>query len=93
MVDNQSAASVGGRSLRTLPQRSASALSLASGQNRGRPQITPEERWNMITMAAYHRAQERDFQGGNMVEDWLAAEAEIDAELGTVARGRSCRTR
>jgi hypothetical protein len=36
----------------------------------------------MIAEAAYFRAQRRGFQGGNPLEDWLAAEAEIDGVLG-----------
>jgi hypothetical protein len=35
----------------------------------------------MIAEAAYLRAQQRGFESGNEVEDWLAAEAEVDALL------------
>ncbi len=44
----------------------------------------PEDTGNreqMIAVAAYFRAQHRGFQGGNSEDDWLAAEAEIDAML------------
>ena len=40
--------------------------------------MTPEERWKMVAEAAYLRAENRGFSGGNPTEDWLAAEAEID---------------
>jgi|GEM_PF-1647080 len=43
--------------------------------------ITEEERLRMIAEAAYHRAQARGSVEGNPDEDWLAAEAEIDAKL------------
>jgi hypothetical protein len=43
--------------------------------------ITEEERLRMIAEAAYHRALARAFAAGNPDEDWLAAEAEIDAQL------------
>ena len=43
--------------------------------------ITEEERLRMIAEAAYHRAQARGFTEGNPDEDWLAAEAEVDAKL------------
>nr|VFK15782.1 MAG: Protein of unknown function (DUF2934) [Candidatus Kentron sp. LFY] len=43
--------------------------------------ITPEERWNMIAVAAYYRAEQRGFMGGNPAEDWVAAEEEIDILL------------
>nr|VFJ56558.1 MAG: Protein of unknown function (DUF2934) [Candidatus Kentron sp. FW]VFJ59724.1 MAG: Protein of unknown function (DUF2934) [Candidatus Kentron sp. FW] len=43
--------------------------------------ITPEERWNMIAVSAYYRAEQRGFIGGNPAEDWIAAEKEIDILL------------
>jgi hypothetical protein len=39
------------------------------------------ERHRMIAEAAYYRAQRRGFVGGNSHQDWLDAEAEIDARL------------
>jgi len=39
----------------------------------------PERRRQMIAAAAYQRAQRRGFEPGHELEDWLAAEAEIDA--------------
>nr|VFK10825.1 MAG: Protein of unknown function (DUF2934) [Candidatus Kentron sp. LPFa]VFK24428.1 MAG: Protein of unknown function (DUF2934) [Candidatus Kentron sp. LPFa] len=59
---------------------------LATGQrNREAPAnshiITPEERWHMIAVAAYYRAEQRGFMGGNPAEDWVAAEEEIDTLL------------
>ena len=38
-------------------------------------------RHQMIELAAYLRAEQRGFQGGSDFEDWLAAEAEVDAIL------------
>jgi hypothetical protein len=35
----------------------------------------------MIAEAAYLRAERRGFAGGDEREDWLAAEAEVDALL------------
>ncbi|MGO9512260.1 MAG: DUF2934 domain-containing protein [Steroidobacteraceae bacterium] len=35
----------------------------------------------MIAKAAYFRAARRDFQPGHELEDWLAAEAEVDRQL------------
>lgn len=43
--------------------------------------IAPEERQRMISEAAYFRAAARGFRGGNPVDDWLAAEAEINRLL------------
>lgn len=42
---------------------------------------SPEERHRMIAEQAYLRAERRGFQGGDMVDDWLAAEAEVDHML------------
>lgn len=45
------------------------------------PRISPEERHRLIAETAYYRASQRGFSGGAEVEDWLAAEAEIDNKL------------
>ena len=44
-------------------------------------QVTPEERWNLIALAAYYRAEQRGFVGGDPAHDWWEAELEVDAEL------------
>ncbi len=49
----------------------------------GRLAISPEERRAMIAESAYLRAERRGFGPGYEVEDWLAAEREIDALLNT----------
>ena len=36
-------------------------------------------RHQMIALAAYFRAAQRGFVGGGELDDWLAAEAELDA--------------
>ncbi len=43
--------------------------------------VSPEERQRMIAEVAYFRALQRGFCGGDSVEDWLAAEREIDERL------------
>jgi hypothetical protein len=43
--------------------------------------ITDEQRLDMIAEAAYFKAEQRGFQGGDPEQDWLAAESEIDALL------------
>lgn len=40
-----------------------------------------EERHDMISTAAYFRAEKRGFEGGDEMQDWLEAEAEIDARF------------
>lgn len=43
--------------------------------------VSPEARRAMIEQAAYLRSQRHGFTPGCEVEDWLAAEAEVDALL------------
>ena len=49
--------------------------------------VGPEHRAALIAEAAYFRAEKRGFSPGHETEDWLAAEAEVDARLlqGTAA--------
>jgi hypothetical protein len=41
--------------------------------------IDPEVKWLMIAEAAYYCAEKRGFEPGHELEDWLEAEAGIDA--------------
>jgi hypothetical protein len=43
--------------------------------------VGPEHRAALIAEAAFFRAEKRGFAPGSEVEDWLAAEAEVDATL------------
>jgi hypothetical protein len=43
--------------------------------------LSPEERYRRIEQAAYFRAQQRGFSGGDPLEDWLVAEREINRML------------
>lgn len=42
--------------------------------------VTPEQRYRMIAEAAYYRAERQGFMG-DPVQDWIEAEAEINAHL------------
>lgn len=44
-------------------------------------QVTNEERHQMIQFAAYMKAQNRGFAGGDAFQDWINAEREVDAWL------------
>ncbi|MDV3238229.1 MAG: DUF2934 domain-containing protein [Gammaproteobacteria bacterium] len=46
------------------------------------PDVDPDLRRRMIAEAAYFMAEHRGFQGGDPVQDWLEAEAEITVMLG-----------
>lgn len=41
-------------------------------------------REQMIAEAAYYRAEQRGFEPGNEMSDWLQAEADVEALLGNI---------
>lgn len=43
--------------------------------------MSAESRHKMIQIAAYYRAERRNFQGGDPVADWLSGEKEVDKIL------------
>jgi hypothetical protein len=45
--------------------------------SRSPPTLTTEERYNWIAEAAYLRAAARGFAGGDPLQDWLDAEADL----------------
>jgi len=45
--------------------------------------VSPEIREQWIAEAAYFRAQQRGFAQGHALEDWVAAEKEIDNRMKT----------
>jgi predicted nucleic acid-binding Zn-ribbon protein len=53
--------------------------------------VSPEQRYQMIAEAAYFRAEKRGFMGGDMAQDWLEAEAEIDDFLKQQAKSNKKR--
>ncbi len=61
------------------PRKSAAAEAKASAEFGGF--VDPEQRMALIAEAAYLRAEKRGFSGGEEVQDWLAAESEVDAKL------------
>lgn len=56
--------------------------SARAGQGPGRAAIpiSSEIQRRMIAEAAYYKAAERNFDGGDPVQDWLAAEVEIQKQ-------------
>ena len=65
------------KNLAKPPKKNSKAPSVKAAQGGG----NGEDRQHMISAAAYYRAEQRGFNGGNEVDDWLEAEAEIDAML------------
>ena len=62
-------------------KKSTSKKTTAKKQSLSGLDVSAEERWKMIAVAAYHRAEKRGFAGGHELEDWTAAEKEIDKLL------------
>ena len=44
-------------------------------------EVSNEERYRLIAEAAYFRSEKRSFAPGYELEDWLAAEAELETRL------------
>jgi len=47
------------------------------------PVLSSEQRSHYVAVAAFYIAERRGFTLGNPVEDWLAAEAEVDRLMGS----------
>jgi hypothetical protein len=76
-----------GKSTKTKT-RAASSAAAKSGPKAKQPGlITPEDRLRFIAEAAYFKAEQRSFAEGNELEDWVEAEAEIDALLDSRGAG------
>ena len=45
------------------------------------PTVKPEQRQEMIAIAAYYIAERGGFMGGDTLDDWRQAEIEIDRKL------------
>lgn len=56
-------------------------LSITKAEPIFTPFVDPGQRAMLIAEAAYYRAEKRGFMPGHETEDWLAAEAEVDAGL------------
>ena len=67
------------------PARKAQAKASAPGQAKPAPSTaepgSADERWRMIAEEAYLRAERRGFSHGDPIDDWLAAEREVDKRL------------
>jgi hypothetical protein len=63
---------------KAAPRRRAAAQTPAAAAH---VTVSEEARRAMIEQAAYLRAERRGFAPGGEAEDWLAAEAEVDALL------------
>ena len=70
-VASVAAAAVATAAPRRAPKKAVSAT----------PSIAPDQRRHYVEIAAFYIAERRGFAPGNPLDDWLAAEAEIDRLL------------
>ena len=57
-----------------VPENLAAAKPILAG-------VSDEERHQLIAQAAYYHAEQRSFEPGHELEDWLTAEAEIEMKV------------
>ena len=80
-----SSASTTKRKTLAVSKSKTSKQSTKSSQKKGgdneSANILPEERNRLIAEAAYYRAEQHGFDPEHQVEDWLAAEEEVDSML------------
>ncbi len=69
-------------------KKKPSASKKTKGSMPGTISISREERWRMIATTAYLKAEARNFSPGHEMEDWLAAEREVDALIGGKNRNK-----
>jgi len=70
------------KSAKTAPRRARKAQTDPPARNSA---VSGDQRRAMIAEAAYFHAEQRGFMPGGEVQDWLVAEAEVDALLKTVS--------
>ncbi len=58
---------------------SAARARTRAAKNRVNAIISSEDRYRLIAEAAYYLAEQRGFDGGDTIQDWLQAEAKIDS--------------
>jgi hypothetical protein len=80
-LEMQTAAEAGQVQAQQAPSRPL-ADSTASDQTK----LGPEKLHELVALAAYYRAEQRQFAPGLELDDWLAAEAEIQQRLASEAK-------
>ena len=70
----------------TAAKRDAKAIKQPAGKDSN---ASDEERWRLTAIAAYYRAEARGFAPGEELDDWLAAERDIELDPRAVASASS----
>jgi hypothetical protein len=66
---------------KTSVKKVAKKSTIPPGSHRPSINISTEERWKMIAIAAYYKAEKREFAPGGELQDWIDAENEIGKHL------------
>ena len=66
---------------KTYAPTAEEVMGTADGEATTPTTLDPTMRTEMVSRAAYFRAERRGFTGGSALQDWLEAEAEIDRLL------------
>jgi hypothetical protein len=69
------------RQRKSPPARGGASAARSSQTTASQTPHAPIDRYASIAQAAYFRSQHRGFKPGHEMEDWLAAEAEVDQRL------------
>lgn len=67
---------------KTPAKEKASVAAKKPVPDKGGAALSPAARYRMVAEAAYFRAEQRGFVGGDPARDWAEAEAQITATLG-----------
>jgi hypothetical protein len=54
-------------------------------------EVSPEEREEMIAVAAYYLAEKRGFPGSDALDDWITAERQIEQMIEGMRNGGATR--
>ena len=77
---NKTDVRVAGSTAKSKPETATRKIT-AKPVGQVRAAANEEDRQEMIAIAAYYRAERRGFSGGDAMQDWLEAEAEIDGAV------------
>lgn len=70
-----------GSAAKAKPVKAATTSKSTPRKSNPKTTVSPEERYQMVAAAAYLHAEKRHFASGHALDDWIAAETDIDAML------------
>jgi hypothetical protein len=82
-TSSKKSATKSGATVKKVSKKKATTKKSVAKKTSGvRAKISPRERYEMIATMAFYRAEQRNFEPGHDVEDWLECEGIIDGMLG-----------